>query len=303
MACFLGLKSVVYLKSVIGAKFIALMFSVLSLQGCANSTFFSPSKSAELNPEVRWLASQSGNDIAYLWLPTNHAIAKGAVIHFHGNSGHMEETKEKVDWLTEHGYDVMVFDYSGFGHSSGQVGDKAAYQDATSILHYIEALKAKSDIPVYTVATSTGGNIFLRAWADHPIEIDGIIIDSSFTSYVDTAEHVVEQGLFGELYSWMVHVVMRDDYAANQVADTLPIAPSLVLHCEQDKVVPIEFGEGIYHQLEGEKEFWRLTECKHARGLTTEYPEYQARLVNWLQKTAPDYPAEQAISGAVLAKN
>lgn len=282
---------------------IVLFLAILYLQGCANSTFFSPSKSATLNPEVRWLTSQSGNDIAYLWLPTEHPVPQGAVIHFHGNSGHMEETQEKVDWLTQHGYDVMVFDYSGFGHSSGVVSDEAAYLDAITVLKYIEQVKASTTQPVYTVATSTGGNIFLRAWADHPIAIDGVIIDSSFTSYIDTAEHVVEQGAFGELFSWVVHLIMRDDYAANQVAESLPVAPSLVLHCEQDSVVPIEFGEGIYDQLQGEKEFWRLAECKHARALTTQHPEYQQRLLGWLQQTAPALSPNGEEPSAVLANN
>ncbi|OZS41856.1 alpha/beta hydrolase [Photobacterium sanguinicancri] len=282
---------------------VVLFLAMLYLQGCANSTFFSPSKSAELNPEIRWLNSQSGNDIAYLWLPTEHPEPQGAVIHFHGNSGHMEETQEKVDWLTQHGYDVMVFDYSGFGHSSGTVSDEAAYLDALTVLDYIAKIKHSTTLPVYTVATSTGGNIFLRAWADRPIDIDGVIIDSSFTSYIDTAEHVVEQGVFGELVSWVVYVIMRDDYAANQVEDNLPIAPSLVLHCEQDVVVPIEFGEGIYDQLQGEKEFWRLAGCKHARALTTQHPKNQQRLVNWLQKTAPNLSPNGEEPSTVLASN
>ncbi len=274
---------------------------LLLLCSCSSSVFFSPTKTDVINPETRWMSSQSGNDIAYLWLLTERVQPQGIVVHFHGNSAHMEETQEKVNWLTQYGYDVMVFDYSGFGHSTGKANDKAVYLDSITVLNYINQMKETTTLPIYTIATSTGGNVFLRAWADTPSAIDGIIIDSSFTSYIDTAAYAVEKGLFGKFVSWVVHFIMNDDYAANQVTGSLPTAPTLVVHCVKDKVVPIEFGARIYNQLRGKKEFWRLPDCQHAQALTRKYPENQQRLVNWLQEVAPDFPPNDGKPSTVLA--
>ena len=107
-------------------KTSVLLLLTLVLSGCANSLFFDPSITLENQLSLSTLSSRSGNDITYQWLPSQTREVKGAVIHFHGNSGHMGKTQEKVDWLTEYGFHVMVFDYSGFGASSGVATDSAA---------------------------------------------------------------------------------------------------------------------------------------------------------------------------------
>jgi len=270
-------------------KHLLLSVLFLYLQGCANKAFFSPSQAASLNPDIQWLSSLSGNTIAYLWIPSSTATpAKGIVAHFHGNSGHMEATQEKVNWLSEHGYDVMVFDYSGFGHSTGKVSDEAAYYDAITVLQYLAILRSDSQLPLFVIATSTGGNIFMRAQADYPTTIDGMVIDSSFTSYINEAEYILNKGFLGDWYSWLAHIVMRDDYAAKERVDALPDTDSLVIHCEGDRIVPIASGKAIYSQLSGKKDFWRFNNCSHARAMTNDFPDNQQRIVEWLAQSVND---------------
>ncbi|MGF1728747.1 alpha/beta hydrolase [Photobacterium kasasachensis] len=271
-------------------KYILLSVLFLYLQGCANKAFFSPSQAASFNPNIQWLPSSSGSSIAYLWLPANPTPpVKGIVAHFHGNSGHMEATKEKVDWLSEHGYDVMVFDYSGFGHSSGKVSDEAAYYDAITVLQYLATVRSDTQLPLFVIATSTGGNIFMRAQADYPVAIDGMIIDSSFTSYINEAEYILNKGFLGNWYSWLAHVVIRDDYAVADRITAIPETNSLVIHCESDSVVPIASSEAIHNQLLGNKHFWRFSDCSHARAMTNEFPDNQQRIVEWLEQSVEEW--------------
>ncbi|MBY5944753.1 alpha/beta hydrolase [Photobacterium rosenbergii] len=260
----------------------------LFLHGCANSLFYYPGYSEREQTHVQWLDSHSGNDLAYLWLSSKAAEPKGIIVHFHGNSGHMGETKEKVDWLPAFGYHVLAFDYSGFGFSSGAATDRALYDDARTVLELTSKLKVEYQLPVFVVATSTGGNVFLRAWADEPVELDGVIIDSSFLSYIEVTEHVLEQYFLGEWYAWISGVLMRDSYAAKTVINQIPTVKTLVVHCEEDDIVPISLGYDIYDQLYGDKEFWSLQQCKHARGITRDFPENQYRLVSWLEGATSD---------------
>ncbi|PQJ61721.1 alpha/beta hydrolase [Photobacterium angustum] len=258
------------------------------ISGCANQAFFSPSNNDMPSKEVVWLDSLSGNKIAYRYYhPTNISSIpspdlRGTVVHFHGNSGQMEQTQEKVAWLTDYGFSVITFDYSGFGHSTGTATDKDAYLDAISILNYINQYNHQ---PLFVVATSTGSNIFLRAWADNPIEIDGIILDSPFTSYVKEAQFVLSQSPFGKLYDWFALVIMRDDYAAEQSLHRVPESHALLVHCEEDSVVPFEFGETLYQQLKGNKEFMAFDDCRHARAMTGDHPHYQQNIAQWLVNT------------------
>ena len=260
---------------------------IVSISGCANQSFFYPSKSPLLHSNIQMMPSKSGNQIAYLWFESLQFEKKGFIVHFHGNHGHMEKTSEKVDWLTNHGFDVLVFDYSGFGVSQGSISDKAAYLDGISILDYITNINLDAQLPLFVIATSTGGNIFLRAINDNPIPLNGVILDSTFMSYAQVAEHVLSQSFLGLSYSWFAHVIMRDDYAAINAKprsnNSWQTMQSLVIHCEHDDVVPIHFGKKVFNQLEGTKEFWPLRDCEHARGMTREFPENQNKIINWLE--------------------
>lgn len=265
-------------------KILVVIFVVsVSLQSCSNSAFFYPSRPSYLNPQIQRLDSKSGNKLAYLWIEAENGLTQGLVVHFHGNSGHMEKTQEKVDWLSEHGYSVLVFDYSGFGHSTGRVSDKSAYQDAISIIDFISTIRAKLKLPTFVIATSTGGNIFIRAWVDNPSQFDGIILDSTFSSYVDLVEYTLQRDPIGKLYSWIASIIMRDDYSAKKVIANIPQSNLLVIHCTKDIVVPIGFSEQIYAQLIGNKTFIRFDNCKHARAITREFPQNQKIIVNWLR--------------------
>ncbi|MCL2916448.1 alpha/beta fold hydrolase [Shewanella corallii] len=277
---------------------IILLTSILFLQGCANQAFFSPQSPTSFNTNITMLESDSGNRIASLLLPGKGQI-KGIVLHFHGNSGHMEQTQEKVDWLTEHGFDVLVFDYSGFGHSEGQSTDVAAVADSRSMLKLANQLSAATGLPVYAVATSTGANLLIRAMADSQLRLDGIIIDSGFTSYTQVASHVLSNFPLGGLYAWFAHVIMRDEYAAGDDARYLPQMPALVVHCKQDKIVPFTYGEQIFEALPGDKAMMALDDCAHARGMTRAYPQNQQQVVAWLEQTAGmSVSMQQSGSGA-----
>ncbi|GAD32001.1 conserved hypothetical protein [Photobacterium leiognathi lrivu.4.1] len=262
--------------------YIISLLTVLLLNGCANQAFFSPTNERDPSEKVSRVYSLSGNHIAYRLFPTSNSPQRGTIVHFHGNSGQMEQTQEKVIWLTQHGFNVLTFDYSGFGYSTGHVTDKAAYLDAISMLNFINQYNHQ---PLFVVATSTGSNIFLRAWADNPVAIDGMILDSPFSSYIKEAQFVLRHSPFGIMYDWFAQFIMRDDYAAEQSLHRVPSSHALVIHCQHDAVVPFEFGEHVYQHIKGSKTFMALDDCRHARAMTNEHPHYQQHIAQWLKTT------------------
>ncbi|KLV02123.1 alpha/beta hydrolase [Photobacterium aphoticum] len=287
------------------------MLSLGVLQGCGNRLFYYPSTPETVHPDMRLVSSTSGNQLATRWLVTDSLNPKGIVLHFHGNSGHMDATQEKVSWLTDYGYHVLIFDYSGFGHSTGKARDEAMYHDARSMLAFSADVQKQSGLPLFVVGTSTGGNVFLRAWADQPIPLAGMIIDSSFTSYVDVAAFTLDQYWLGGSYAWMADWLMRDDYAAARAMPRLSSAPALVVHCVEDTVVPIRTSEQLFAQLPAtlpealsepywgqadvrvrhqkdkqHKQFWRLDGCQHARAMTNDFPYVQQQIAAWLDEVS-----------------
>ena len=45
---------------------------------------------------------------------------RGTVVHCHGNAGEVGDHVPLVQFLADAGYNLLAFDYGGYGHSTGQ---------------------------------------------------------------------------------------------------------------------------------------------------------------------------------------
>src|SRR5262245_36460922 len=100
-------------------------------------TFF-PTRSVERTPEAVGLAFQ---DVAPLTADGPHLhgwwiAAKGpgpslgSILYCHGNAYNVGTRVEKARLLVEAGFDVLVFDYRGYGRSEGSPSEEGTYLDA-----------------------------------------------------------------------------------------------------------------------------------------------------------------------------
>ena len=57
----------------------------------------------------------------------------------HGNAGNVSHRLENVYYLLQTGFQVLLFDYRGYGHSSGQPSEEGLYRDAVAAwTHLVE---------------------------------------------------------------------------------------------------------------------------------------------------------------------
>ena len=59
--------------------------------------------------------------------------AKGLIVYFHGNADNLKRWGKYTSSLTELSYDVLIFDYRGYGKSTGIPTEKSLYNDAEFI--------------------------------------------------------------------------------------------------------------------------------------------------------------------------
>ena len=65
---------------------------------------------------------------ALLFSPADSS--KGLILYFHGNSGNLKRWGNIASQLTSEGYHVLVFDYRGYGKSTGKPSEDGLYRDA-----------------------------------------------------------------------------------------------------------------------------------------------------------------------------
>lgn len=118
--------------------------------------------------EELFIKTEGNNEINALHF--KQSKPKGVVLFCHGNYGNLLKWGHRVAYLLEYNYDVLVFDYRGFGKSTGNFNEEAMYKDVEAVYNYIKKLYKEEHIVVY--GYSLGGTFATRiASQNNPKEL------------------------------------------------------------------------------------------------------------------------------------
>lgn len=265
-----------------------LLISLL-LSGC-NHLFYQPHKEIYLTPakvkltyEPLTIDTVDGERLQAWLIPSQVAPAgdadskskslaiksaakpKATILHFHGNGENMSTHFLFVGWLALHGYDVMTFDYRGYGESSGEATRAGLLLDAEAA---IKAAAARSD-KLVIIAQSLGGAVALPAIARlNPASLKLLVLDSTFASYRDVARQVLNRVWLTWPFQYPLSWLISDELSPLEFAGAIK-TPVLMLHSPQDPVVPFRGSEDLYERLGSQKkDFWKVDGKQHTEALS-----------------------------------
>jgi uncharacterized protein len=84
------------------------------------------------------------------------SVTKGVVLYFHGNRQNIERYAKFAGRFTEHGYEVWMEDYPGFGKSTGERTEKKMFEQALQIRKMAASKFAADSIIIYGKSFGTG---------------------------------------------------------------------------------------------------------------------------------------------------
>ncbi|MFZ4712679.1 MAG: alpha/beta hydrolase [Bacteriovoracaceae bacterium] len=172
---------------------------------------------------------------------------KRLLIQFHGNSENRSGHFLQFAWLTRYHTDVLIFDYRGFGDSSGLSGDREMKQDIKRILSF-----ARTDLGQYQevvlAGQSIGGHYLIEALKEERVSYDLVILDSTFLEYPSMLVKKIKS---------------NSNLLETKTKITLPAKKILIIHGVKDPVIPVELSYQFERVLEGEKLTWYPQEGKH----------------------------------------
>lgn len=99
------------------------------------------------NFEELFLKTEDGNHINALHFKLDKP--KGIVLFCHGNSGNLDKWGSKVSCFLGFNYEVLVYDYRGYGKSTGNFSEHEMYADALLVYNYAKNLFNEERIVVY----------------------------------------------------------------------------------------------------------------------------------------------------------
>ena len=163
------------------------------------------------------------------------------LLWFHGNSGNIGHRVQNIELLHRNvGANIFIFDYRGYGLSEGSPSEAGLYLDGEASMGYLLERQrsdgASSDIVLF--GRSLGAAVAVKIASSYSVR--AVILESSFTAISALAKH-----MYPFLPSLFVKKLFEARYDSLSLMNTLR-DPLLVIHGDQDGIVPIEMGRQLY---------------------------------------------------------
>jgi fermentation-respiration switch protein FrsA (DUF1100 family) len=232
-----------------------------------------------LEYEALTLPTPDGERLDAWFVPSPQA--RGVALILHGNAGNISHRMETIAMFHRLGYGVLIFDYRGYGRSTGKPSEQGLFLDAQSAWAYLTRQRGISPGRIVLFGESLGGAVAARLVAETVTQGLGkqeqpgaLVLSSVFAS---------APALAADLYPWLPArwlVRLRYDTRAALAQVQCPV---LVAHSPDDEIVPFCHGHMLFEAATGPKAFLRLA-GGHNDGFIFMRPEWVQVLSGFLNR-------------------
>ncbi|NVO01297.1 MAG: alpha/beta fold hydrolase [Bacteroidetes bacterium] len=239
--------------------------TLISLDGFAVEDFFIPSKNGKkincvfIKPQVKPIAT---------------------ILFLHGNSGNIEDWSQGYKIMVKKGFQIMTFDYQGFGKSEGAPSHQNLLDDAQSVLDYTKKREEVKNTKFVVLGCSIGGHLAVKLTNENQDKIDLMVIEGAFTTHKQVA------GVNAPfLLRFASHFLVKSSYKATKNIGNIKI-PKLIIHSTEDKTCPYWMGAKLFEKATEPKTFWEI-KGRHVHGVIDYPEEYPNKIIELLKGITP----------------
>jgi len=156
------------------------------------------------------------------------------IIFFHGNAGSLENRIHKINHFKDININFLIIAWRGFSGNQGKPSEKGLYKDGKSAIKWLNKKGIKNeDIILYGESLGTG----IATHLAQNNNFAGVILESPFTSMIDAAKNVYPY--------FPISILLKDKYENYKKIKNIN-SPILIMHGENDKIVPFWMGKKMY---------------------------------------------------------
>jgi fermentation-respiration switch protein FrsA (DUF1100 family) len=200
------------------------------------------------------LASADGTQLHAWWAaPPGWKPESGALLYAHGNAGNLSHRGERVQrWVESTGRGVLIFDYPGYGRSTGRPSEASCYAAGESAHAWLKETMRVPEDDVILYGGSLGGAVAIDLATRHRCR--ALLLVSAFTSFPDMAQKTVP---------WLpARWLLRNRFDNLRKIPTVR-GPVLIAHGTADRLVPFAQGERLFAAAPEPKRFVPLPGLDH----------------------------------------
>ncbi len=260
--------------------------------------FYLPDKRIEATPADLGLAyeevtftTSDGLALNAWFLPAIGA-PRGTVIHFHGNAANIGNHVFASYWLVYARFNLLVFDYRGYGKSQGSPTRAGTIRDGLAAVDYVLSREDVDPQRVVALGQSLGGAVAAVVAAERP-EIRAVVLDSTFGNYRHIgAAHLRGVIRWGWLADKLAAALLSDDYEPVDYVARISPRPVLVIASPDDEVCYAPLGRELFDAAAQPKQWLLVSGGRHLEVVADNVDNVQARIVAFYED-ALDRPAEE----------
>lgn len=194
------------------------------------------------------------------------------VLFCHGNAGNIGDRVYSIKTFCDLGLDVFIFDYRGYGRSSGTASEQGTYRDAWAAWRYLVDEKGISPDRILIFGRSLGGAV--AAWLAEKVNPGMLVLESTFTSVPDMARH-----MFPFLPS---KFLCRFKYNTIDVIAKIR-CPVIIAHSQDDEMIPIQHGKRLFERAAQPKKLVLMNGTHNSGGIDAD-SSYKSILAGYISR-------------------
>jgi uncharacterized protein len=272
------------------STFFTLAIATGFVSGCSPHRFFYfPNRTLYADPEAMGYKyetvqypSLNGKKLWAIFIPTKKA-PRGTVVHFHGNYGNISNHFPLSIFLIKHGFDVLIFDYQGYGASEGRPSPENAAQDGIATLRYALDHLRDPQTGVAAFGQSLGGAAAIVAVAQEP-RVKGAVIEAAFSSYSQMAKEALRRSAWTWLFSFLVPGFLNRHYNPEDYVARISPRPLFFIHGDKDTIVPVHMSQDLFAKVKDPKKIWIIPGANHLEGKRRAGAAYEEEIVKFFSE-------------------
>jgi uncharacterized protein len=193
---------------------------------------------------------------------------KPVVLFCHGNSCTIDQWSWVIDrWTRMIGADVLIFDYRGYGRSTGTPTEEGLYKDARAAYDWLIEEKKVDPKRILIVGQSLGGGVALQLAGQ--VEHKMLILESTFTCMCDVVDNV----FFGAPMGLFCHQKFPNLDRIREYKK-----PVFISHGGRDHLIPFSHAEQLFKAAQGPKFLCKFESMGHN---DRRNPDIYCRDIRW----------------------
>jgi fermentation-respiration switch protein FrsA (DUF1100 family) len=187
--------------------------------------------------EIVWFNSADGTRLNGWFFESPAKPATATIIFFHGNGGNITNVGWMGQRFAKHGFNVLLFDYRGYGASEGVAANEAdLYADGDAAVAFVKSKGIPSEqIVLYgqSLGTTIAADVASRG------KFGAVVLESGFSSASSLATSALPW-----LPRWLHFLGKNRFESARKLANVR--SPILIAHGDPDRTIPTAEGRLLF---------------------------------------------------------